>query len=162
MKIAIVISEFNNDISQNLLNGAFLRFKNYFLKSEKIKFEYEKDYYGSEDTSLTIFRVPGAFEIPAAVSQILKNNSIYDAIVTLGCVIKGETAHFEFISASVTNSISQISIHKKTNIPIILGVLTTYDETQALLRSSPIDKDKGGEVMQAAIDTIKTFNKIKK
>ena len=162
MKIAIVISEFNYDISQNLLNGAFLRFKNNFLKNEKMKFEYEKDYYGSEDTSLTIFRVPGAFEIPAAVSQILKNNTIYDAVVTLGCVIKGETAHFEFISASVTDSISQISVHEKTNIPIILGVLTTYDYEQALKRSNPKDKDKGGEVMQAAIDTIKTFNKIKK
>ena len=161
MKIAIVISEFNNDISQNLLNGAFLRFKNNFWN--KMKFEYEKDYYGTnESTNLTIFRVPGAFEIPTAVSQILKNNSIYDAIVTLGCVIKGETAHFEFISASVTNSISQISIHKKTNIPIILGILTTYDYEQALKRSNPKDKDKGGEVMQAAVDTIKTFNKIKK
>ena len=61
MKIAIVISEFNNDISQNLLNGAFLRFKNNFLKNEKMKFEYEKDYYGSENTSSKIFRVPGAF-----------------------------------------------------------------------------------------------------
>ena len=127
-----------------------------------MEFEYEKDYYGSKDTSLTIFKVPGAFEIPSVVSQILKNNSIYDAIVTLGCVIKGETAHFEYISASVTDSISQISIHKKTSIPIILGVLTTYDYVQALGRSRPKDKDKGGEVMQAAIDTIKTFNKIKK
>ena len=70
--------------------------------------------------------------------------------------------HDSNISASVTDSISQISIHKKTNIPIILGVLTTYDYEQALKRSNPKDKDKGGEVMQAAIDTIKTFNKIKK
>jgi len=77
-------------------------------------------------------------------------------------VIKGETAHFEYISSSVTDSISQISIDRDTDIPIIYGILTTYDYDQALERSNPLKKDKGGQVMEAAINTIKTFKDIQK
>ena len=95
MKIAIVLSEFNDEISSNLLEGARTSFNN--ILNEK-------------DNSLELYRVPGAFEIPSAVKQLLKNKNNLDAIVTLGCVIKGETAHFEYISSSVTDSISQISI----------------------------------------------------
>tara|TARA_B100000579_G_C22834648_1_gene857990 strand:+ start:1370 stop:1819 length:450 start_codon:yes stop_codon:yes gene_type:complete len=145
MKIAIVLSEFNDEISSNLLEGARTSFNN--ILNEK-------------DSSLELYRVPGAFEIPSAVKQLLKNKNNLDAIVTLGCVIKGETAHFEYISSSVTDSISQISIDSDTNIPIIYGILTTYDYNQALERSNPSKKDKGGQVMEAAINTIKTFKDI--
>ena len=147
MKIAIVLSEFNDEISSNLLEGARTSFNN--ILNEK-------------DNSLELYRVPGAFEIPSAVKQLLKNKNNLDAIVTLGCVIKGETAHFEYISSSVTDSISQISIDSDTNIPIIYGILTTYDYDQALERSNPLKKDKGGKVMEAAINTIKTFKDIQK
>ena len=147
MKIAIVLSEFNNEISNNLLEGARTSFNN--ILNEK-------------DNSLELYRVPGAFEIPSAVKQLLKNKNNLDAIVTLGCVIKGETAHFEYISSSVTDSISQISIDRDTDIPIIYGILTTYDYDQALERSNPLKKDKGGQVMEAAINTIKTFKDIQK
>ena len=147
MKIAIVLSEFNVEISSNLLEGARTSFNN--ILNEK-------------DNSLELYRVPGAFEIPSAVKQLLKNKNNLDAIVTLGCVIKGETAHFEYISSSVTDSISQISIDNDTNIPIIYGILTTYDYDQALERSNPLKKDKGGQVMEAAINTIKTFKDIQK
>ena len=147
MKIAIVLSEFNDEISNNLLEGARTSFNN--ILNEK-------------DNSLELYRVPGAFEIPSAVKQLLKNKNNLDAIVTLGCVIKGETAHFEYISSSVTDSISQISIDNDTNIPIIYGILTTYDYDQALERSNPLKKDKGGQVMEAAINTIKTFKDIQK
>ena len=145
MKIAIVLSEFNKEISNNLLEGASTSFNR--ILDEK-------------DNSLELYRVPGAFEIPSAVKQLLKNKNNLDAIVTLGCVIKGETAHFEYISSSVTDSISQISIDSDTHIPIIYGILTTYDYNQALERSNPLKKDKGGQVMEAAINTIKTFKDI--
>ena len=145
MKIAIVLSEFNKEISNNLLEGARTSFNR--ILDEK-------------DNSLELYRVPGAFEIPSAVKQLLKNKNNLDAIVTLGCVIKGETAHFEYISSSVTDSISQISIDSDTHIPIIYGILTTYDYNQALERSNPLKKDKGGQVMEAAINTIKTFKDI--
>ena len=145
MRIAIVLSEFNEEISNALLNGAQTCYENNF-----------------SDNKLVVYRVPGAFEIPSTVKQLLKNNHNLDAIVTLGCVIKGETAHFEYISSSVTDSISKISTDDNTGIPIIYGILTTYNYEQAIERSGPSKKNKGGEVMQAAIDTIKTYKDIRK
>ena len=121
-----------------------------------------KQIYGNLITdpknNIYIFNVPGAFEIPGTVRKILKNNihpKKYNAIITLGSVIKGETAHFEYISSSVTDSISKLSI--ESDIPIIFGILTTYDFQQALERSDPNLKNKGGEFMQAAIDTIRLY-----
>ena len=142
MKIAIVISQFNKEISNALLDGA--------------KACYEKNNFSNND--LLVYKVPGAFEIPSTVKQLLECRDDLDAIVTLGCVIKGETAHFEYISSSVTDSISQLSI--ESDIPIIYGILTAYDYEQAIERSEPSKKNKGGEVMQAAIDTRKTWDKI--
>ena len=110
---------------------------------------------------LSIYRVPGAFEIPGTVKQLLNDKHevmIIDAIITLGCVIKGETAHFEYISSSVTDSISQLSV--ESDIPVIYGILTVYDYEQAIERSEPSKKNKGGEVMQAAIDARKSWDKI--
>ena len=144
MKIAIVSSKFNEKISNNLLKGAINCYKNNY----------------DDDLENSIYIVPGAFEIPSTVKQLLKNNHDLDGIVTLGCIIKGETAHFEYISSSVTASISNLSIEAK--IPIIYGILTTYDFKQALKRSDPNKKNKGGEVMQAAIDTIKIYKDIQK
>jgi len=142
MKIAIVISQFNKEISNALLDGA--------------KACYEKNNFSNND--LLVYKVPGAFEIPSTVKQVLECRDDLDAIVTLGCVIKGETAHFEYISSSVTDSISQLSI--ESDIPVIYGILTVYDYEQAIERSEPSKKNKGGEVMQAAIDTRKTWDKI--
>jgi len=142
MKIVIVISQFNKEISNALLNGA--------------KACYEKNNFSNND--LLVYKVPGAFEIPSTVKQVLECKDDLDAIVTLGCVIKGETAHFEYICSSVTNSISKLSL--EANIPIIYGILTAYNFEQALERSDPNRKNKGGEVMQAAIDTIKTWSEI--
>tara|TARA_B110000014_G_C19824683_1_gene427820 strand:+ start:90 stop:539 length:450 start_codon:yes stop_codon:yes gene_type:complete len=141
-KIAIVISEFNKVISDNLLKGATDK---YNLLCSNI-------------SNLEIYKVPGAFEIPGLVTLLL-DNSNYDAIVTLGNIIKGETAHFDYISQSVTNAISEISCRSK--IPIIFGVLTTYNYEQALERSDCNKKDKGGEVMLAAFSTIDTYSSIK-
>jgi len=142
-KIAIVISQFNKEISDNLLEGALDEYENFFEDSR---------------SNIDIFDVPGAFEIPGTIMKILKNNKKYNAIIALGNVIKGETAHFEYISSSVTNSISQISV--KSDIPILYGVLTAYDYEQALKRSNKRQLDKGGEVMNAAIKTIETYNKL--
>ncbi len=144
MNIAIVISEFNEEVSSGLLEGAMLCYENNFGATCKNN----------------IYKVPGAFEIPSTVSQILKHRANLDAIVTLGCVIDGKTAHFEYISSSVTSSISKLSI--ESNIPIIYGILTTYNYEQALERSDPSKKNRGGEVMQAAIDTVKTWKNISK
>ena len=142
-KIAIVISQFNKEISDNLLEGALDEYSQTFEDSP---------------SNVNIFDVPGAFEIPGAIMKILKNNKKYHAIIALGNVIKGETAHFEYISSSVTNSISKISVN--SDIPILYGILTAYNYEQALKRSNVKQLNKGGEVMNAAIKTIETYNKI--
>ena len=142
-KIAIVISQFNKEISDNLLEGA--------LDEYSQKFEDSR-------SNIEIFDVPGAFEIPGTIMKILKNNKKYHAIIALGNVIKGETAHFEYISSSVTNSISKISVN--SDIPILYGILTAYNYEQALKRSDVKQLNKGGEVMNAAIKTIETYKKI--
>ena len=142
-KIAIVISQFNKEISDNLLEGALNEYSQTFKDSQ---------------SNIDIFDVPGAFEIPGTIMKILKNNKKYHAIIALGNVIKGETAHFEYISSSVTNSISKISVN--SDIPILYGILTAYNYEQALKRSNVKQLNKGGEVMNAAIKTIETYNKI--
>ena len=141
-KIALVVSEFNEVISDNLLTGATDKYNSLC----------------SNNSCLEIYKVPGAFEIPGVINLLL-DNSDFDAIIALGNIIKGETAHFEYISQAVTNSISEISC--KSKIPIIFGILTTYNYEQALERSDCNKKDKGGEVMQAAFSTISTYNSIR-
>ena len=145
MKIAIIASEFNKKITDNLIDGAILELKN----------------HGYDDSNYEIFYVPGAFEIPSMASNVLNQyQSTFDAIVTLGCIIKGETAHFEYISSSVFNALSKLSIDKNTNIPIILGILTTYNINQAIDRSDLKNKNKGAEVIQAALKSIENFKNI--
>ena len=145
IKFAIVVSEFNKEISKNLINGATGKFIE----------------LGLDDSNYKIFTVPGAFEIPGLVKQILsKNQNSYDAIVTLGCIVKGETAHFEYISSSVFNALSELVIDEQTKIPIILGILTTYNYEQALERSDPDKKNKGAEVILAAYNSVENFKNI--
>ena len=139
--IAIVISKFNKDISNGLLNGAELEIKKH------------------ENINIEIFEVSGAFEIPGTVNLLIKNNKSFDGILTLGSIIKGETAHFEYISESVTTSISKIS--SISDIPIIFGVLTTYNYEQASIRSDINKLNKGGEVMKSLLDMIIIYNQIK-
>ena len=144
IKICIVLSTFDKTISDALLNGATQKFID----------------LGGLKSNITLYEVPGAFEIPGTVKAIINTSSKYDAIVSLGCVIKGETANFEYISSSVTDSLSKLSISDKCNIPIIYGILTTYDYQQAIERADLNKKNKGGEVMSSAIDAIETYQKI--
>ena len=142
-KIAIVASDFNEDITQNLIAGA--------------KAEYSKLF---SDNNINIYRVPGAFEIPGTINNILKKNSNYDAIIAFGSIVKGETAHFEYICDSVSNGIMNLSSKESTLIPILFGVLTTYNYEQALERSDVNKKNKGGEVMKAALQCIELYKKL--
>ena len=148
-KIAIVVSQFNKEISNNLINGAL----NCYKKN------------GGDPELVSIFKVPGAFEIPGTVRQILNRNNDYEfkCIICYGSVIKGETAHFEYICNSVTNAIMDMNIENnnlKVGVPILYGILTTYTYEQALERSKTTSKDKGGEVMSAALLAIESYTKI--
>ena len=146
MRIAIVASNFNEEITSSLINGALRCYK---------------DVYNNELNSDYIYKVPGAFEIPSFINRLLDNIKV-DAVVTLGCVIKGETAHFEFISKTVTDEIMNLSIHNNQNIPVIYGVLTTLDYQQALARTKQDKSNKGYEVMDSAIYMINQFSSLNK
>ena len=143
MKIAIVASQFNKVITDNLIMGAKQKFTENSFREEDIN----------------IYIVPGAFEIPSFIKNLIDKNEKYDAIIAFGSVIKGETAHFEYISNSVTDAIMNLSVNN-AGIPILYGILTTYNYDQALERSLVNKKDKGGEVTQAAIDFVNSINKL--
>ena len=142
-EISIIKSLFNPDISEGLLNGIY----NYL----------ESNNLSSLKDSIRIYDVPGAFEIPGTAKQLI-NKSNSSCIICLGSVVKGETAHFEYISKGVTDGIMKLTL--KSKIPIIFGVLTVFDYSQALSRASIEHRNKGAELIEAALLSIKTYNKI--
>jgi len=126
----IVVANYYDKISLDLLSGAELA-----LKSYKV-------------STVNKISVPGVFEIPVVIARNIKK---FDAFIALGCIIKGQTPHFDYISSAVTNGIMDISItHKK---PIGYGILTCLNEKQALERANPKQEKlgKGGEAAEAVI-----------
>ena len=129
-KILIVVADYYEKIALDLLSGAELTLKEY------------------RALLVRTITVPGVFEIPAVIARNIKK---FDGFIALGCVIKGETPHFDYISSAVTNGVMNISItHKK---PIGFGILTCLNEKQALKRANPKqDKlGKGGEAAEAVV-----------
>jgi 6,7-dimethyl-8-ribityllumazine synthase len=112
---------------------------------------------GIEKKEIQIYRVPGAFEIPALVNILAKKNSL-DAIISLGCVIKGETDHYNFICEAVSKGMMDITI--MNTLPILFGVLTCQNKELALSRSLDNRGNKGYEVGLAAIEQIENFNSL--
>ncbi|MEK6578786.1 MAG: 6,7-dimethyl-8-ribityllumazine synthase [Bdellovibrionota bacterium] len=140
-KIAIIVSRFNEEITSGLLKGALK-----FLESHNIKTR-EQD----------IFTAPGAFEIPL-IAQTLANSGSYSGVICLGCIIKGDTAHFEFISLGATIGIIQSMLNTET--PVSFGILTTYNEEQALARSRNDAENKGREAAAACLEMIQILERI--
>ena len=131
-KICIVASKYYEDIINMLVSGV-----NDVLNNHKKKIKTK------------IIYVPGVFEIPYAISKNLKK---YDAFIALGCVIKGETPHFDFISQASTNAIMNLSIINKK--PIGNGILTCLNKDQAIERADKSNKNKGKEAANAAIELL--------
>jgi len=128
----IVYSDYYKDISKSLLEGSIN-----ILKKNNIKYE--------------LHRINGSFEIPQLINIKLKSKK-YCAALALGCIIKGQTPHFDFISSSISNSIMDLSI--KYSLPIANGVLNCLNKKQAKLRSSP-KKNKGAEAAKALLSVLK-------
>ena len=135
MKVCIIVSNFYPKISKMLIDGAVSK-----LKENKI-------------SNFQIITVPGTFEIPVVVSNLIDK---YDAFVALGCVIKGQTSHFHYLCSSVISALTNLSIQSKK--PIGNGILTCNNKKQAVKRADPSKKDKGGDAANAAISV---FNIIK-
>lgn len=141
-RIAIVISQYNNYIGDRLLNGCLAVLNN----------------RGIESAAITIVKVPGAFEIPV-IARTLAERDVYDAIITLGTIIRGETPHFDYIAASCTNGIAEVAADY--GVPVIFGVLTVDNAQQALDRAGSEESNKGAEAAQAAVEMISVMKKIK-
>jgi 6,7-dimethyl-8-ribityllumazine synthase len=101
--------------------------------------------------------VPGAFEIPAAALRLAESD-LYDAIICLGCLIKGDTMHFEYIAAAASNGIAQVAA--VTGVPIAFGVLTTMTEEQAVERAADGPGNKGREAAAAAVEMATLFRRL--
>jgi len=140
-RFAIVVSRFNEEITEGLLNGAREVFSEASVRDE----------------DLTIVRVPGAFEIPIAAQRLAESGD-YDAIVCLGCLIKGDTMHFEYIAEAASHGIVQAAA--ATGIPMAFGVLTTMTEEQAVERSGTGAGNKGREAAAAALEMATLFRKL--
>lgn len=132
-KVAIVAARFNDFIVASLLKGATAAW-------------LER---GGPVEDLLIARVPGAFELPV-VARRLALSGRYDAVVALGCVIRGDTPHFEYVSGECARGLQLASL--ETGVPIIFGVLTVETVEQALERAATTAGNKGGEAMAAALE----------
>jgi len=140
-RVAIVVSRFNEEITEGLLQGARGRLAEASVPDENV----------------TIIRVPGAFEIPIT-AQRLGESGEYDAIVCLGCLIKGDTMHFEYIAEAASHGIMQAAA--ATGVPMAFGVLTTLTEEQAVERSRGGPDNKGREAAAAALEMAELFRKL--
>lgn len=132
-KFCIIISRFNDFIGSKLLSGAIDELKR----------------HGVSEENIDIVKVPGAFEIPVAAQKFAKSGK-YDALITLGAVIKGSTPHFDYVSAEVSKGVAQVSL--QTGIPVIFGVLTTDNLEQAIERAGTKAGNKGSDAAKAAIE----------
>lgn len=139
--ILIVVSRFNEMVTKCLLEGA----KEVAVQS------------GVKDAQLQTVWVPGAFEIPTIVAKAARSKK-YDAVVCLGCVIRGETPHFDIVAGESAAGLMRLSV--EVGIPVINGIITTNTVEQALNRSGLKMGNKGREAMAAALEMIETLEGI--
>lgn len=142
MRFAVVMSRFNSEVTEGLLRGAreVLSEAGHPLRAEDF------------------FEAPGAFELPLLAKELARTGR-YDGVVVLGCVIKGDTAHFEFISLGAAMGLQMASL--ETGVPLSFGVLTTYTDEQAEVRAASGTANKGREAAQACLEAAQGLAKIR-
>lgn len=132
-KFCVILARFNDFIGAKLLSGAMDELKRHGVKEENID----------------IIRVPGAFEIPV-IAQKVGASKKYNAVITLGAVIKGATPHFDYVSNEVAKGVAQVSLN--TGVPVVFGVLTTDNIEQAIERAGTKAGNKGSDAARTAIE----------
>ncbi len=140
-KFCIVISRFNEFIGSKLLSGAI---------DELVR-------HGVKQDNIDVIWCPGAFEIPLVAKKAAKTNK-YAAIITLGAVIKGSTAHFDYVCAEVSKGVATVGL--ETGVPTIFGVLTCDNIEQAIERAGTKAGNKGADCAKSAIETVNLLTKI--
>ncbi len=141
IRFALVVSRFNDFIGQKLVEGAV---------------DCIRRHGGSED-AITIYRCPGAFELPMVAKKVALAGNC-DAVITLGVIIRGSTPHFDVIAAEATKGIAQASLD--TGIPIAFGVLTTENLEQAIERAGTKAGNKGFDAAMTAIEMVNLYRQI--
>jgi 6,7-dimethyl-8-ribityllumazine synthase len=140
-KVAVVAARFNAEIVDAMVAGAVAAWQR----------------HGGDPASLAVLRTPGAFELPLAARKLAETGR-YDAIVALGCVIRGETAHFDFVAGEAARGIADAA--RDTGVPVAFGVLTTETMEQARERALPDRMDKGGEALESALEMVQLLDEI--
>jgi len=140
-RIAIVVSRFNDAITDGLLRGA----------------QQALGEAGIPPSAVTVITVPGAFEIPLTARRLAETGQV-DAVVCLGCLIKGDTMHFEYIASAVAQGI--MSVNLELGVPVTFGVLTTLTEAQAEARASDGPDNKGREAALAAVEMVALLRQV--
>ncbi|HUU38517.1 MAG TPA: 6,7-dimethyl-8-ribityllumazine synthase [Candidatus Desulfaltia sp.] len=138
-KIGIVVSRFNNFVSERLLEGALDALTK----------------LGAAETDITVFKVPGSFEVPFLVKKLARSKKV-DGIICLGALIRGDTPHFDYLSAEVTKGIAQIAMDE--GIPCSFGILTVETIEQGIERAGAKSGNKGWD---AALSVVEMLNLVK-
>jgi len=141
LRIALVAGRFNDFIVERLLEGALDCLRR----------------HGVADKDLTVARVPGAFEIPVAARRLALSRK-YDAVVCIGCVIRGETSHYEQVCAEVARGIASVAL--EAGLPVTFGVLSTESLHQAIERAGAKGGNKGWDAALAAIEMVSLFRNL--
>ena len=141
-KYAIIVSRFNNFITEKLLDGA----KDALLRS------------GAKEGEIDVLRVPGAFEIPLVAKRLLLKKK-YQAVICLAAIIRGETPHFDFLASEVSKGIAQLNL--EFALPVTYGIITADNTDQAIERAGNKMGNKGFQAAQSAIELLNLFTDAK-
>ncbi len=142
MRFGIVISRFNAAITERLLDAALATLRA----------------HGVEDVDINVVHVPGAFELPLAAQRMAVSAAHYDALIALGCVIRGGTPHFEYVCRACTDGVLQVGL--KFDLPVCFGVLTTDTAEQAEARAGGAEGNKGNDAALTAIEMVSVLHRI--
>ena len=142
LNIAIAVSRFTQDLTQRLLDGAL---------------EVARD-AGIADWAIHVVHVPGAFELPMVAEELAATGS-YDAIACLGCVIRGETAHFDYVAGESARGIAEVA--RRHGLPVTLGVITAENRAQAEARAGGAKTNMGSDAMRAAIEMATLYRQLR-
>ncbi len=140
-RFAILVTRFNSLVTEQLVKGA----KDCLLR------------HGVEEASMDLYRVPGAWELPAAAARIVQSGK-YDALVALGCIIRGGTPHFEYVAGEASRGLGAVA--REAPIPVSFGVLTTDTVDQALERAGTKAGNKGWDAALSALEMAELFRRM--
>jgi 6,7-dimethyl-8-ribityllumazine synthase len=140
-RVAVIAARWNGEITDGLLSGAIKALTR----------------HGIDQNDIEIFRVPGAFELPLA-SQRAARTGRFSAVISLGCVIRGDTPHFDYVCSETTRGIGQVSLNE--NLPVAFGLLTTDNLEQSLERSGDNSENKGEEAALTVLEMLTMLQKM--